>query len=89
MKNYTVDLFKDLIDDLDQQISEDNEEIKVPEQNTHRQFLRYKINLKTLKADLLRINMLIYLKCMSGAAFIKLILRKMHYIKQIFLLEVE
>jgi|LauGreDrversion4_2_1035121.scaffolds.fasta_scaffold2840925_1 hypothetical protein len=64
MKNQTVDLFKDLIDDLDQHNSDDNEEIKVPEQNTHGQFLRYKINLKSLKSDLLRINMLIYLKCM-------------------------
>jgi len=35
MKNTTVDLFKDLIDDLDQHNSDDNEEIKVTEQNTH------------------------------------------------------
>lgn len=35
MKNQTVDLFKDLIDDLDQHNSDNNEEIKVPEQNTH------------------------------------------------------
>ena len=35
MKNQTVDLFKDLINDLDQKNEDDNEEIKVPEQNTH------------------------------------------------------
>jgi len=35
MKNTTVDIFRDLIDDLDQHNSDDNEEIKVFEQNTH------------------------------------------------------
>lgn len=35
MKNNTVDIFKGLIADLDQNNSDGNEEIKVPEQNTH------------------------------------------------------
>jgi len=35
MKNQTVDIFRGLIDDLDQHNSDNNEEIKVLEQNTH------------------------------------------------------